>query len=238
LDPSFIARLQPIEPPAGKRILVLAPHPDDELLGCGGTLAAALTNDPTTEVFVLYLTDGEQGGTSTAGAGQIARLRRDEASRGRVVLGIGHAAYASFPDGGLEVGTDEIAYVSETLDRFHPEIVMVPPPLDPHPDHRATAAILAQALQRSSMAQTSVWIYEVQPCFPMNALVRIDTAEAAKARSLAEHRSQGADRLVAAGRGIAACRAHYAPAGWRYAEAFRIGSAVNFVAMIAAFGMR
>lgn len=237
-DPSSIAFPRPTPPPAGKRILVLAPHPDDELLGCGGTLAQAAASDATTEVLVLYLTDGERGSADRAHPEQVARVRREEASRGRTAIGIAGATHAGFPDGQLQACADSVEWVREAMERFSPDIAMVPAPLDPHPDHRATSAIFAQACQDSSIVKTSVWIYEVQPCFPMNALVRIDCSEAAKSKALAEHRSQGADRLVAAGRGNAAARALYAPAGWCYAEAFRIASRENFVDMMTALGMR
>lgn len=234
LDSTHVPRLLPMQPPAGKRILVISPHPDDELLGCGGTLAAALRSDARTVVRVLYLTDGEQGVASPPDAAEAARVRREEARRGLLLIGIEHPLHAAFPDGNLAAGEAEVGYMREQLERFEPEVVMVPAPLDPHPDHRAAAAILAHALQRPCAPQPSVWIYEVQPCIPMNCLIRIDATRQTKADALAEHRSQGAARLIAAGCGNAAGRALYAPSGWRFAEAFRIVSAANYIALCSA----
>jgi N-acetylglucosamine malate deacetylase 1 len=147
------------------------------------------------------------------------------------VLGLNPGEHASFPDGALGVGPEEVERVARFLNEFSPDIVMVPAPLDPHPDHRAATRILARALEAHEATRPSIWMYEVQPCFPMNALVRIDGVETTKERALAEHRSQDVDRLTRAAQGLAACRALYAPPGWKYAEAFRIGSALNFIEM-------
>lgn len=225
-------RLRLVPPPAGKRIGVIAPHPDDELLGCGGTLVRARESHPDTHICVLYLTNGERGSPDRARpVREVVRIRREEARRGLAVLGLDQGEHASFPDGALAAGPREVERVVRFLSECLPEIVMVPAPLDPHPDHRAATGILARALEAQDAIRPSVWIYEVQPCFPMNALVRIDGVEATKTRALTEHGSQDVDRLTRAAQGLAACRAMYAPPTWEYAEAFRIGSAANFVAL-------
>jgi LmbE family N-acetylglucosaminyl deacetylase len=228
--------LRPAAPPAGKRIAVIAPHPDDELLGCGGTLVRAREAHPDTRIGVLYLTDGERGSPEAAAPLELARIRRDEARRGLAVLGLDQGEHASFPDGALTAGPREIARVLQFLEASSPEVVMVPAPLDPHPDHRTATRILARVLEMHDAIAPSVWLYEIQPCFPMNALVRIDGVETIKARALAAHASQDVDRLTQAAQGLAACRALYAPATWKYAEAFRIGSASNFVALCRSLG--
>jgi LmbE family N-acetylglucosaminyl deacetylase len=237
LAPDSISRLRPIAAPTGKRIAVIAPHPDDDLLGCGGTLAQVREQDSDPSVHVLYLTDGEKGSPSPArSATEIASMRREEARQGLAVLGLDAGEYASFPDGGLVAESGAIERVVRFLKTYPPEIVMTPAPLDPHPDHRAASAILAQALLADAL-EPSVWIYEVQPCFPMNALIRIDDTAAIKARALGEHVSQGAGRLVHAANGLASCRAMYAPRLWKYAEAFRVGSAANFIALCRSLGL-
>lgn len=223
------AQLRPVSPPAGKRIAVLAPHPDDELLGCAGTLLRAREEQPSTHIQVLYLTTGSLGSSGEQTPEEVTRIRREESARGLAVLGIQQAEHASFEDGALKSDTLEIERVAQFLEGAAPEIVMIPVPLDPHPDHRATVEIVMRILEARPVLQPGIWMYEIQPAFPMNALVRIDGLEARKVLSLREHRSQDADRLTHAALGLAACRALYAPSGWRYAEAFRIASAATFL---------
>jgi LmbE family N-acetylglucosaminyl deacetylase len=195
-------------------------------------------NRPDTAIRVLYLTAGEQGFADRSQPLQdVAQIRREEARRGLAVLGLEEGEHASFPDGALAAGPREVERVARFLQECAPEIVMTPPPLDPHPDHRAATGILVRVLESDVTIQPTVWIYEVQPGFPMNALVRMDGLEGAKARALAEHRSQDAGRLTRAAMGLAACRAMYAPPGWQYAEAFRIVSAANFVAICRSLGL-
>lgn len=222
-----LAPLHPARPPAG-RILVLAPHPDDEVLGCGGTLAESVAVGRASVVRVLYLTDGEYG-VKAALRSSASDIRRAESRRGLAILGLDQAVYAGFPDQGLHSAESAVQVIREHLAAFMPDVVMVPPPLDPHPDHRAAASLLARSLVHGEGSRPAIWMYEVQPCMPMNALVRIDERAGIKAQALREHRSQGPRRLVAAGLGNASSRALYAPAGWAMAEAFRIGSSTNFV---------
>src|ERR1043166_7647856 len=59
--------------PQGKKIVVLAPHMDDEVIGCGGTLCKHVRNGA--EVIVVYMTDGRYGSTA------LQRLKGEERKR-------------------------------------------------------------------------------------------------------------------------------------------------------------
>ena len=81
-----------------RKALVLAPHPDDEVFGCGGTLARL--RQQGAEIHVHILTDG--GGYSQGDERQaICQTRREETDRALGVLGIGAASHAGFADRGL-----------------------------------------------------------------------------------------------------------------------------------------
>lgn len=89
--------------PAGAA-LVIAPHPDDEILGCGGLIAArARAGQP---VEVIFLTDGEAShrGHPSLGPAELGRLRRGEAQAALAALGLGagRAHHLGLPDGSLE----------------------------------------------------------------------------------------------------------------------------------------
>ena len=67
-----------VEKPEGQRVLVIAPHPDDDVIGCGGTIR--LHRRLGHSVFILYLSDGERG-IKNMNPIKTAELRRVEAVR-------------------------------------------------------------------------------------------------------------------------------------------------------------
>ena len=67
------------------RILVLAPHPDDESIGCGGTLCRHVQQGD--EVHVVFLTSGEKGGHGRSEAATIQVREAEAHPRGARVLG-------------------------------------------------------------------------------------------------------------------------------------------------------
>ena len=72
----------------GERLLVLAPHPDDEVIGCGGLLALHLRDGR--QVRVVIATDGAEAGN--------AEVREQESQRALLVLGIVPTDFLHFPD--------------------------------------------------------------------------------------------------------------------------------------------
>ena len=90
--------------PSDERIVVLAPHMDDEVIGCGGTLARHIACG--SHVTVVFLTDGRGGGGGAAGnaaAGEtsIAATRKHEAKLALAELGITHIVFLDAEDGRL-----------------------------------------------------------------------------------------------------------------------------------------
>ena len=122
-----------VRPPG--RVVVVAPHPDDEVLGVGGTLAAWAP----VEVLVVAVTDGEGShpDSPTLAPATLADRRADERRAALEVLGIGATVHRlGLPDGG--VAADDVAAGLGAVLR-HGDTVLVPVDGDGHPDHDATA---------------------------------------------------------------------------------------------------
>src|SRR5512142_941609 len=90
--------LSPKEPLMA-RILAIPPHPDDEVLGCGGSIAAHIAAG--SDVTIAHLTSGERGTTASATAS--GRNREREAVTAATVLGVPDRAvrFLRIPDGGI-----------------------------------------------------------------------------------------------------------------------------------------
>ena len=96
-DPNLLVPYpERVEAPPGSRIVVLAPHPDDDVLGCGGTLAKQVVTGAS--VSVVYLTDGRKGDPTFASEDDLVKERQREAVAAAAVLGIEDVAFLGARD--------------------------------------------------------------------------------------------------------------------------------------------
>jgi LmbE family N-acetylglucosaminyl deacetylase len=121
-------------------VLVLAPHPDDESIGCGGTLR--LHVDRGDRVDVAFLTSGELGLEEMA-PDAARKVREDEAERAAALLGLAHLTFLRHPDWFLGDAVEAAcADVMRVVEERAPDLVLHPHALEAHPDHAATARIV------------------------------------------------------------------------------------------------
>jgi len=129
--------------------LVLAPHPDDETIGCGGTILRK--TDAGAHVVVVIAADGED------------LVRRAEATEACRRLGVPReqVRFLAFPDGDLSAHVGEVrdslrAVIQET----RPDDIYIPSPIDNHPDHRTLAAAV-DMVEPATLAGCKVYAYPV-----------------------------------------------------------------------------
>lgn len=200
----------------GERLLVLAPHPDDEAIGCGGLLAQHIREGRLVRIVVA--TDGAQAGDGAA--------REEESRRALALLGGAEVSFLRFPD--RQLGAEVAAPLRDVLREFKPDLILAPSPIEIHPDHLALAVALCELIQRdetlfADLALARVAFYEVgQPLRP-NAIVDITDVAEQKYAAIAAHSSQNALRdYVAYARGLNAYRAMTMPAETKFAEAYYV----------------
>jgi N-acetylglucosamine malate deacetylase 1 len=218
--------------PNGRRILVLAPHMDDEVFGCGGTLAQAIRGGA--QVAVIYLTDGRKShakrfasltGQALADAeSALVERRKHEAHRAARLLGIDRTIFLDFPDGALAITPTSVTHLAEAIAGAAPECVFLPFLSDTHPDHWVTNGLWLAAAARARVdPELPCWGYEVWTPLVASCLVDITPTIELKRDAMAEFASQlelydysRAMQHLNAYRGIL-----LEPAG-RYAEAFYV----------------
>jgi len=121
----------------GRRALFLAPHPDDEVLGCGGTIALKVRADA--DVSIAFLTDGRNGVKAAGGSGRA--VREVEAMAAAAALGVPRhrLTFLRYADGRLgEHRGEAIATIRRLVERCGVEDLFVPYRREYHPDHIAT----------------------------------------------------------------------------------------------------
>ena len=198
----------------GGRALVLAPHPDDESLGCGGLLAACSALGLAAQVIVVSDGSGSHPRSRSHPPPRLAALRRQEARAAVAALGLdpeGDIGFLDLPDTRLpHEGPAHQAALAALL-----RLVAVPPSAvfatwrhDPHGDHAATFA-LARGLARALPGPPRLYAYpgwglafaHPIPGFPLPAEPRpgapaqgwrldITPWRAAKRAAIAAHESQ------------------------------------------------
>ncbi len=188
--------------------VVVAPHPDDESLGCGGLLALLATFGNSAHVIVM--TDGARSHPNSHSypGTRLAAVREREMLDALSALGLPSAAahFLRYPDCGLPVaGTpafEEAAQrLRELLVRLAPETLLVPWRRDPHCDHEATWNLLRAAAAdlsaRPRCLEYPVWAWtraetEVAPRADEGRAWRLDisSVRARKSQAIASHRSQ------------------------------------------------
>ena len=199
-----------IEKPEGARILVLAPHPDDDVMGCGGVLHKHhLAGD---SILTVYLTDGRKGGDGATPEDRVARLRQEEARRAADILGVGRLEFLDNEDETLSPDPATVRRLAEILEEIRPDVVYVPFLLDGHPDHRAACEILAGAM--NTYRDFTCYGYEVWTLLIPNCCVDISDVAEVKKSALEQFETQTSRfNLVDAFEGLARYRAvmHFHP---------------------------
>lgn len=174
--------------------LVLAPHPDDETLGCGGTIAHK--RRAGARVRVAFLTNGERSHPDLPPA-TLGTLRRREAVAAGRELGVPEAELTFFglPDGGLARHREAAkARVADLLDELRPREVYVPHRLDGPLDHGVTAESALAAIRHVGrpvlVHEYAVWLWHGFPwvAWAYQAVRPVGVGPWARARCLREMR--------------------------------------------------
>jgi len=175
----FNQTLQPLEMnyPQGKRITVIAPHPDDEMLGAGGTLIRA--RDAGASVRCIYLTSGRPPAEVEAETVEVAR----------------HIGYRTEF---MRYGVDAIPITDESVTTFGTSLsaettdcLFVPILMDDHDDHRRANQLLWHAWRRGFVPNdTEVWCYQVYSPIISNIVVDISDVADQKAAAVRMWKSQ------------------------------------------------
>lgn len=172
----------------GKRVLVFSPHPDDETIGCGGTLALhARAGDPAK---VIFLTNGAKGDFSgRANREEYVDMRKKEAIKACRILGVKDVVFWGYEDRNLAGSKEAIPRMIKVLQEQKPQLVYVPSPLEFHPDHRAASLFFCEAI-KACMWGFRVAFYEIgQPIF-INGLVDISEMLGLKTAAINAYKSQ------------------------------------------------
>ncbi|HKP53909.1 MAG TPA: PIG-L family deacetylase [Chloroflexia bacterium] len=194
-------------------VLVIAPHPDDETLGCGGTIALhAQGND---KVCVLVVTDG--GGSRAGGLTreEMVHRRWAEVTQAMALL-TPSAQVVQFALLEESWSTNDLSEsLGKLIEEFDPTLIYAPSCVDYHPDHIRVAEVLVDALTKTRLASCrAIRVYEVQvPLTPILANLASDITATAMRKRLALSCYQTQAESLGIGQGVQ---------GWPYRHAIYV----------------
>ncbi|MDA8106884.1 MAG: PIG-L family deacetylase [Nitrospiraceae bacterium] len=163
-----------MDSPERGRVLVLAPHIDDDVIGAGGSLRKhVLAGDA---VKVVYFADCTE-----------ERIR--EAEEAADVMGFVDLEFLGYESKRLLENAEIPGRLSEIIDRYNPEFVYLPSLFDRHNDHLAVNHHLA-ALHKKGGCHFTVCACEVWTALVPNLLINITDTVDAKKEALSRYRSQ------------------------------------------------
>lgn len=155
--------------------LVLAPHPDDETLGCGITIMRKLA--AAKSVYVVIATDGRHSHHSAAiTSSELAGIRRNEAVDACRVLGLdeGKVRFLDYEDQTL-LGdlTSLTGQLHKLIVEIEPQEVYLPSAIDSNPDHRALNAAALTAIEETAVDvdvfEYPIWFWDPKAWIELDA---------------------------------------------------------------------
>lgn len=188
--------------------LVIAPHPDDESLGCGGTIA--LLRAQGYDVHLLFVSDGTMSHPNSPSypPARLRDLREHEAREAMQHLGVDARACSFLRIQDRQVPRQQTpgfleaaAAMSAIIAQVKPATIFIPWQLDPHPDHRASWQLLQEALRHYTfklrVLEYLIWLWELGTAADLPKpeevqvwQIPIDTVMDQRNQAIAAHRSQ------------------------------------------------
>jgi LmbE family N-acetylglucosaminyl deacetylase len=189
---SVLTEARPWTPPRS-RMLVIAPHPDDETLAAGGLITTCTSQQQ--EVLVAAVTDGEHAYDDFP---NLAQIRRGEQESALARLGVPSQDIRRFELPDSEVTSRESGLVERLLPLVSPATHIVAPwPKDFHPDHEVCGRAAQQVADETGAALTFYFFWtwhrgtpDLLQGLPLLALKLTVARQRAKMEALSEHRSQ------------------------------------------------
>ena len=128
------------------RVMVIAPHPDDDAIGPGGSIIQHARRGDA--VHIVYVTSGEHG-SQVIEPSELARIREGEGAACARLLGAQQTTFLRQPDGNVTYSIELVNEFVRLIRSNQPDVLYLPHPADGHKDHQAATAVVVEAAGRA-----------------------------------------------------------------------------------------
>lgn len=200
-----------------KDALVIAPHPDDESLGCGGSIARHVKAG--SRVKIIFMTNGDRGDFEGKFGGNYVKMRKQSAEKAMEILGVKDYEFWSYKDRDLYSVEKEIKEkLFHTIEIFPPSLIYAPSPLEAHPDHKVAFEVVWNL---KGKIKANLAFYEILMALYPNVLVDITAEMEQKKRAIESYYTEVYyNDYVTKVEGLNRFRTATLPKNIKYAEAF------------------
>ncbi len=182
-----------------KKVLIISPHPDDEVIGCGGLIAKC--KELNTEVKVVYMCTGESRQLVSGNTNSESRVNEiDEVSS------YGNFKYQIIFENKYFVELDSISQkkivdpIEDIIEEFKPSIILIPHGESYNQDHRATFTACITALRPTPanlrhfvdtvLVYEEPYVWTIKDIFKPNIYLNTEGIEDEKVKLMMLHKSQ------------------------------------------------
>ena len=171
---------------SSKDALIIAPHPDDESLGCGGSIIKHVR--ARSRVKVVFLTNGDKGDFQGKFGKEYIEIRKSSARQAMGILGVEDFEFWGYGDRELsaDIGKAE-EKLCHTVRAFSPSVLYAPSPLEAHPDHKSAFQIVWNVRTQFPISYA---FYEVLMALYPNALVDITVEIEQKRKAIESYHTE------------------------------------------------
>lgn len=182
-----------------EKVIVFAPHPDDDLIGCGGSISKHIKQG--NEVTIVYMTSGDAGSLKYSKQ-ELVKIRETEAKNATKILGVDDLIFLRNADGYLEYNKENLVKIIDVIRDKKPNIAYIPHKNDAHKDHMKTNELVLEAIGRASgpwfqECKGKPWSVEIVLCYevwtPLQEFSYVEDITEfieLKIKALGQHKSQ------------------------------------------------
>ncbi len=171
---------------SNKDALIISPHPDDESLGCGGSIIKHV--QAGSRVKVIFLTNGDKGDFMGRFGNNYISIRKKSAVKAMEILGVNDFEFWGFGDRELSFSFEQVSYkIKKLIETFHPSVIYVPSPFEAHPDHKAAFNIIWNLKE---IFKGQIMIYEILMALYPNMLVDITNQFKRKQNAIKQYKTE------------------------------------------------
>lgn len=161
-----------------KSLLCVQPHPDDNEVGAGATIAKLASKG--CKITYLTVTDGSKGTYDRNVRGEeLSELRKQETMTSAAILGVNSHRFLNFEDGGYPDEKELCLRIISVIREVKPELVLTVDPFLPyecHPDHKKVGMAVAQACLFCNMVSYDTGTKKEEEPWNVNGIVFHTTA--------------------------------------------------------------